>query len=361
MIGVIASVVVLSAQLPIEFPRAAPLPNLLPGTVIPLPQPPSTVWWSVSLPAGANGPPVIAGDHVYVTRLPGSVAAYRLSDGSVAWTADVVPAQPLAVDGDLVVVASGDVLHALRGGDGQRMWQAPVGALTAPLVVKDGWVIAVSASRLTAIRASDGGVIWAGDTGPVRERGAIMGDTLFVPVANGAIVARDLTTGNVRWERRLNGAPQEPLAIGDRVFAGASDGRVYSLKISSGEIAWQFPVRAAIRGAPVTDGTRVYVAALDHLVRAFDYRSGALKWHTGLTFRPFTGPVLVGNVLVISGAVEEVRLLRANDGQAAGTVPVEQDLAVPPAVGTVKGTNLLAAVTGSLEESWRLTLVALPH
>jgi outer membrane protein assembly factor BamB len=361
LIVVVGAIAILPAQSAIAPPPVAPLPPTLPGTVIPVPEPPSTVWWTVALPAGANGPPVIAGDHVYVARLPGTVAAYRIVDGKEAWATDIVPDQPLAVDADLVIVASGDRLHALRGSDGTQVWQIPVGALTAPLLAKDGWVIAASATKLTAIRAKDGGVIWSEETGPVRERGAIMGDTLFVPVADGAIVARDLTTGKSRWERRLNGAPQEPLAIGDRVFVGASDRHFYSIKIDSGEIDWPYRVGAAIRGAPATDGERVYFVALDHLVWALDYRSGAMKWQSGVSFRPFTGPVLVGTTLMISGAVDDVRLLQARSGQPSKTVSLPQDLAVPPAVGTVKGMNVLAAITGGLAASWRLTLIGLAN
>ena len=350
----------LAAQLPTMLPAAEPLPKTLPGTLVPPPEPPSSVWWSVPLPAGANGSPVIAGDHVYVTRLPDTIVAYRIADGGEAWTTDITPDHPLAVDGELVVVASGEILHAIRGTDGKPVWQATVGTLTAPLLAKDGWVIAASATKLTAIRASDGGVIWSEDTGPVRERAAIMGDTLFVPIANGTMEARDLTTGAVKWRRLLGGAPQEPLAIGDRLFVGASNGYFYALDLESSEEDWKWPVRTSIRGAPVTDGERVYFIALDHLVRALDYRNGALKWHTPISFRPFTGPALVGTTLVISGAVQEVRVLQARDGQPAARIPFQQDLAVPPAVGTVKGTHVMAVVTGSLAESWRLTLVALP-
>ena len=341
------------------MPPVASLPKTLPGTVFPIPEPPSAVWWTVSLPAGAQGPPIVAGDHVYVSRLPGTVVAYRIGDGSEAWTTDVAADQPLAVDGDLVVAASGEHLNALRGRDGTTAWKVPVGSLTAPLVAKDGWVIAASATKLTAIRARDGGVIWSEDTGPVRERAAIMGDTLFVPVANGTMEARDLTTGAVKWRRLLGAVPEEPMAIGNRLFFGASNGYLYALDVDSSEEHWKWPVRTSIRGAPATDGERVYFVALDHLVRALDYRSGSLKWSTGLQFRPFTGPALVGTTLVISGSVPEVRLLRARDGQPVAAVPLQQDLAVPPAVGTVKGANVMAVVTGSLEESWRLTLVGL--
>lgn len=347
-------------QIPVTSPPLDPLPTTLPGTVVPLSEPPSSVWWSVPLPAGANGAPVIAGAHVYVTRLPGTIAAYRTDDGREAWTAELIPEGPLAVDGDLVVVPSTDALHALRGSDGQTVWRAPVGRLTAPLLAKDGWVIAASSSKLTALRASDGGQIWSVDTGPVRERGAILGDLLFVPLATGAVEARALTTGEVKWTRRFSGAPQEPLAIGDRVFVGATDRRFYALDMESGEVEWPYRVGASIRGAPVTDGERVYFVALDHLVRALDYSDGALKWHTGVPFRPFTGPVLVGTTLVISGAVEELRLFPARSGTPVATIPLQQDLAVPPAVGVVKGTPVVAAVTGSLAESWRLTLIALP-
>jgi outer membrane protein assembly factor BamB len=277
------------------------------------------------------------------------------------WTADIVPTQPLAVDGDLVIVASAERLQALNQRDGKAVWSAAVTSVTAPLVAKDGWVIAASESTLTAIRASDGGQIWAEATGPVRERGAIMGDMLFVPIANGAVVARELTTGRIKWERRLNGAPQEPLAIGDRVFVGASDRYFYCLKLDSGEIDWHPRVGGAVRGAPSTDGARVYFVALDHLVRALDYRNGALKWQTPVPFRPFTGPLVVGNYLMVSGAMEDVRLLQREDGRPATTVPLKQDLAVAPAIGTAEGANVMAAVTGDLAQSWRLTLIGLPN
>jgi outer membrane protein assembly factor BamB len=340
------------------FPEAAPLPETLPGTVVPLPSLPSPVWWTVPLPAGTNGPPIIAGDHVFVTRLPGTIVAYRLQDGDEAWATDLVPEQPLVVDGDLVVVASGDTLHALRSADGRTAWRTTVGRLTAPLLAKDGWVIAVSDAKLTAIRSSDGGQIWSAEVGPVRERSAIQGDLLFVPIATGAIEARALITGERRWERRLGGAPQEPLAIGDRLFFGASNRQFYALKIDSGEPAWVVTrLGGMVKGAPVTDGERVYYVSLDHLVRALDHRQGALRWHTPIKFRPWTGPLLIGPRLLVSGAVQALPVLDLSTGRLAATVPFEQDLAVPPGTGTVKGVHVLAAVTGSLAESWRLTLM----
>lgn len=355
------SLLTASAQVPADwFPQIAPLPSTLPGTVIPLPEPPSAVLWSVALPTGASSQPVVSGEHVYIARLPGTVTAYRGDDGGQAWTAAINPDQHLAVDGDLVFVASADALHALRAADGVVAWRVAVGALAAPLLARDGWVIAASASKLIAFRASDGGTIWTVDSGPVRERCAILGDTLFVPLADGAIEARDLETGASKWRQRIGGAPQEPLAIGDRLFVGGSDRYFYALDARDGEIEWRSRVGAAIRGVPATDGHRVYYAALDNLIRALDYRDGALKWHTGVPFRPFVGPVLVGETLVVSGAVEQIHLLRTRDGSRGTAIPLQQKLAVAPAIGTVKGRPVAAAVTGSLAESWRLTLVALP-
>ena len=79
-------------------------------------------------------------------------------------------------------------------------WRTPTGSLVAPLLAKDGWVIAASDSKLFALRAADGTVVWSRDSTAQRQRAAISGDLLLVPLASGGIRAHDLATGNVRWE-----------------------------------------------------------------------------------------------------------------------------------------------------------------
>lgn len=361
MLGLLA-LVLGTARMAAQAPdiQLAPLPATLPGTVVPIPTPPSNIWWSVPIGAAPNASPVIAADHIYIGRLPGIVSAHHLSDGRELWSVEMNAEGPLAAESGLLFVASGEAVHALRETDGATAWRRPIGTLSAPLLAKDGWIIAAGESQLSALRAADGTPVWTQKSGPHRERPAISGDMLFVPLADGRIEARDLSTGAVRWQRRLGGAPAEPLAAGDRLFFGATDKQFYSLDADSGEIEWQRREGATLRGRASTDGERVYFAGLDNMVRAVDFGHGALRWHKGVPFRPAAGPMSFGESLLVVGRVADIQVLRGADGRPVGTLTMPKELAVAPMAVERRGRILVAAITGGLDESWNLSVAALP-
>ena len=63
--------------------------------------------------------------------------------------------------------------------------------------------------------------VWGQKIGAVEQRPTIEGDRLYVPVADGRLVALDLESGALQWERQLGASPTEPLALADRVYLGA--------------------------------------------------------------------------------------------------------------------------------------------
>lgn len=320
---------------------------------------PSGVRWSVSLSAAPAAPPIIAGERIFLSSLPGMLSVHDIADGKELWRQDVNPEQPVAVNGDHVFVASGEEVFAMQSSDRAVVWRTKIGAVTAPLLVKDGWVLAATASTLAAIRASDGAIVWQREAPPQRARAAIDGNTLFVPLTTAIVQAVDLRSGKVKWERPLGGVPAEPLIIGDRVYVGATDKFFYSLDASSGGREWDFRVGAEIRGRATTDGERVYFAALDNLVRALSRGSGSLRWQRGVPFRPFAGPVVHGDSVVIAGPATEVQMLNTATGRATGKVMFPEALVIQPAVGVLKtGETVLAGVSGGLNESWKLWLVS---
>ncbi len=334
----------------------AGMPATLPGTPAPVPHAPTTIAWTVPVAAAATTSPLIVGDLVIVAHLPGIVAAFRRADGAPSWRAELNPQQPLASDGTLLFVASGEAIHALRTADGSVAWRASAGTLTAPLLVKDGWLIDATAGKLTARRATDGSIVWTAEASLQRESAAISGNDLFVPLVDGRVLARDLTNGRIRWERRLGGAPREPLVVDEAIFLGADDKMFYSLHARSGEIEWRMRVGSGIRGRASTDGARVYFAGLDNLVRAVDRWNGAQRWHTGVPFRPLAGPLVAGGSIFVLGAGTQMRVLLAADGANAGSITFPARVALMPAFSETSGGVILAAVTGGLEESWKLSL-----
>jgi outer membrane protein assembly factor BamB len=318
----------------------------------------------VAVSVRPSAPPAIGADKIFLALQSGVVVAHRISDGVEAWRVEMRTDQPIAVDGTRVFVASGEALHALDSGDAKIVWRAPTGTLTAPILAQDGWIVVASATGLAALRSEDGARVWGRELGPQHNRATIEGDNLYVPLDDGRLFALDLRTGADRWVRRVVGPPaagsarralSEVLAYPDRLFLGASDGRFLALNAIDGSLAWRFPIGAVLRGRPVGDGTRIFVAAMDNVVRAFDRGSGELLWHPGLPFRP-TGPVLIGTRLVVPGASAEVRAFDIA-GRPAGQIKLEAALAIPPAFNESPGGRIMAGVTGSLDGQWKLILI----
>jgi outer membrane protein assembly factor BamB len=322
-------------------------------------KPPSSVLWSVALPAAPMYPPVLSGERIFVAHLPGMVAAYAVADGRELWRADLRPDAPIAVDDDRVFVSAGEAIHALRASDGTTLWRAPSGTVTVRPVAREGWVVVSSGDSLRALRATDGSAVWTRDVKYVEQPPAILGNSLIVGTADGFIGSRDLRTGEEGWRRQIGGSPAEPIVFGDRIYVGASDKRFYCLDALDGEFLWS-PIRvgASMPMRAVADTERVYVVALDNLVRAYDLRNGALKWQKGVPFRPFEGPVLAADSLVIAGPVPAVRRMRPADGGALPSVTFPEQLAAAAAIAD--GAEGLRAVglTGSLQNTWKLTLVS---
>jgi outer membrane protein assembly factor BamB len=321
-------------------------------------KPAASVAWSVSLPAAPMYPPVLAGELIFVAHLPGSLAAYAVSDGREVWRADLRPDAPIAVDGDRVFVSAGEAIHALAAADGTVLWRAPSGTVTVRPVAKEGWVVVSSEARLQALRAADGSSVWTRDLQYVRQPPAVLGNSLIVGTADGFIRAHDLRTGEESWSRQIGGVPAEPLVFADRVYVGADDRHFYCLDALTGEFEWSpFRVGASMPMRAVADADRVYLVGLDNLVRAFDLRNGSLKWQKGVPFRPFDGPALAGGSLLIAGPVPDVRRMQPGAGAPLPPLTFPERLAAAPAIAETAEGLRIAGLTGSLKDTWKLTLL----
>ena len=342
------------------MPPVSGVPVPLPGTPLDPPSGPATIAWTVDIRAAPIISPLVTADRVIVAHLPGAVAGFDRATGHQLWRADLAPVQPLATDGTFVFVSAGEALHALRAADGTAAWHAPIGALTAPVVAKDGWIVAATRGKLSGLRASDGSTVWSIEAPSQREAAAISGDVLYVPVVGGRLVARDMADGKEKWNLQLGGDAVEPLVVNDDVFVGASDKRFYCVDARSGDIEWMITVGAAIRGRAATDGDRVIFTALDNVVHAVDRGNGARLWHKGVPFRPLFGPVVAAGAVFVAGPAA-MRAFRSSNGDNAGTITFPARQAVAPGWFDTGAGVVFAAVTGNLEESWKLTLtVPLP-
>lgn len=313
--------------------------------------------WSVELstpPAAA----VIAGDLIVVSFVDDGVAAFRMSDGTQAWRADIAAVHPVSADDERAYIVSRERMHAIRLQDGEEVWRADTGTLSAPPLVRSGWVVLATADDVAALRASDGSAVWQRSIGTVESQPAIDGDWLFVPLLlETRLVAIDLQTGERRWEQELGGAPGEPLAVGGKVYAVASDKYFYALDADDGNIDWTRWVGAGPRGRAVADEDHVYFVALDNVLRAVDRGDGALEWMKGLKYRPASGPMLIASAVIVPGAVTSLPTF-SRDGDPLTPVVFPATL-----VGLTNVTTGLldhpaaGAITGDLQHPWMLSLL----
>jgi outer membrane protein assembly factor BamB len=320
--------------------------------------------WSVVVPAPSASPPVaplLAGDAMVLALHGGGLTARRILDGAALWSTDLKADQELASDETRVYVAGGTAVHALRLDSGTVAWRTELGsALTAPPLAHAGWLIAAAGGHLFAIRAADGRVIWKLASGRIDFRPALDGDLLVVPVTDGTVLALDVVTGEHRWTAKVGSAPLEPLAVGGRVYLGTAGKLLVSLHATSGRRDWSRPVGGILRGRPAVDERHVYYAGMDNAVFALDRGHGAVRWRKGLTYRPASGPVVVGDgVIVPAAAVRALPVLTAVDGAEAGAVTFAAPLAAVPSFlrDPVRQVLLVLAVVGGLQTQFMLTLM----
>jgi outer membrane protein assembly factor BamB len=315
---------------------------------------PSLILWSIDIPAQPSSSPVSAGDVVVIPLRSGEIAAWRLSDRQPAWSVKLPIEGPLAAANDRIVVQTKGSIVAMAASSGRVLWSVNTSSLTAPLLAREGWVVAATAEALTAYRLTDGAKVWSESFGPIEQRPTIEGDRLYVPIADGRLVALELETGILRWTRLVGGAPTEVLALADRVYLGAGHSFM-CLHSRDGEINWHWgTIGAPVVGAPAEN---VYMSAMDNLLRAMDRRSGNGRWKADIGYRPESGPMVVGSTVAVPGRSAGIRGFDTRTGKPSVQLALPDQMVVHPFFFTgPEGRQLIAAVTANLKGENRLTM-----
>jgi hypothetical protein len=183
-----------------------------------------------------------------------------------------------------------------------------------------------------------------------------------VPLAEGRLVALDRATGRTIWDIAVGIKPTPPLVAGDRIFIGSEAREFCSISVINGREAWCFQVGAAVVGLPAADKTRVYCVALDNQLWAFDRNNGARLWKADLKYRPSAGPTLIGATVTAPGKTRKLPAFDTKSGKEAASLTLADELAAPPIFmpGTESTPAYIVALSGGLNNEWKLTLAASP-
>lgn len=285
------------------------------------------VLWHTSTGNGAGKfihgfQPVVADGRVYVANEGGKVVALSLDDGKHVWEQDTdkhLVSGPSLVDGSLLVGTRNGELLALSAEDGSKQWSADLPSeVVAPVAGADGIVVTRTVDgHVAALDLSNGESVWTiegtnmpkltihGTPSPV-----IRGDTVYVGLDSGRILALDLETGEQRWSQtvaqpagsseldRIVDIDTDPLIKDGMIYAASAGETLAALSIHGGQIQWKKPFSSVKDLA--ADDHNIYGIDMDGVVVAASQANGGLLWiQGGLKHRKLSAPAVVdGHILV---------------------------------------------------------------
>lgn len=197
-------------------------------------------------------------------------------------------------------------------------YDSPFTLNLTPASDSDRIYLPLANGTIVALRAKDGQLYWRSEVGgelsasPVADERAVfvaseMQADSTRPMrgerrALGTLRALGRDGGVTQWMRTLGLPLRGSLAIsGNKLFGGGQDGRVYAFNKSTGEILWLFDYGARFNGHPIIASNRVYLGSEDGNLLAIDAETGKLVWRYR-TRGPVRGPVAIVNNAVHFGS-----------------------------------------------------------
>ena len=282
------------------------------------------------------------GNLVFVASSDGTVAAIDVRTGGDLWRTSVGVQLSAGVGSDgrySAVVSRGNELIVLDGA--KELWRHKMGAvtLTAPFVA-GARVFTLSADRsVSAFDVVTGRKLWqqqrTGEALVLGRSGVVMaiGDTLVTGLA-GRLVGMNPLNGKVRWEapiansrgtnevERLVDLVSGVSRHGNQVCVRAFQSAIGCVDGATGSVAWS----KTASGSTGVDGdhAEIFGTESDGRVLSWNRADGERLWVTErLRFRNLTGPVLVGQSIVIGDEVGTLHFLSRKDGSPLNRVATD--------------------------------------
>lgn len=246
--------------------------------------------------AKANGPwldPVLGGGLVFARHQDGSVHAFAPTLDRELWQVELAPGHhPGAAVGDIFVVASGEEIVAITGG--QIHWRTNVAGDVAMTPASDGKRVFVGTAngRVIALELASGKVAWERETGaqfgwsrPVVDRGTLfLADRGTRPDGKegraGALNAFDARTGVLTWQTIFGATGfSTPFPTEREVWAGFGRS-VVRFDRATGAIDAERRIRTGQNpfGEPGVAGSALVFGNLDGSLYVHDVATGVLRW-----------------------------------------------------------------------------------
>lgn len=279
--------------------------------------------------------PMAAYNTIYSASRNGDVYAYDITNGKEIWHTDIsdiehkvgfFESKKSAMLSGGVTVAENKVfvgsengkLFALDAKSGDLVWQSTVkGEIIAKPAVDSGMVVVNTVSGvIEALNTADGKEVWIveQEVPPLSLRGTstpvIASGGVLIGSAAGDLKVFMLASGQEGWTAQVGEATgsteldrvidvdSSAVVFGDKIYAISSRGNLSAIDLRSGRVIWkrQFSSYRSI----AIDGNNIFITDVKSHVYSLDRINGLEQWsQLSLTNRNVTGPVVVGNYVVV--------------------------------------------------------------
>lgn len=288
--------------------------------------------------------PAISGDTIVAANKNGYMVAVDKRTGKKRWSVDTklpISGGPTTKDGLVFVGTREGEVVAIDQHTGKTLWKNNLSSeILASPAAGNGIVVVKSIDgRVTAFSENDGHKLWSyQQTEPtliLRGSSApqISHDSVIVGFANGNLTKLSLRNGNPSWQEMM-ATPQgtfaiermididaNPIVYDNRIYAATYQGRISALNLSSGKPVWSHDI-SSYTGLAADNG-HVFVTDAKSHVWGFNANSGLVDWRqTELNARNITGPVAMGNYIVVGDEEGYLHWLNKQDGQFAARARV---------------------------------------
>ncbi|SNB64228.1 PQQ-like domain-containing protein [Arboricoccus pini] len=336
--------------------------------------------WSTSIGASASssypllGSLVAAQGRIFGVDSEGRVTALDGSSGKEIWSqhisrlgdSDRVAGGAAAYDNGLLFVTYGNGwVVALDANDGKEVWRRQLNSplRSAPTAAPGNVLVRTADNQLYSLNPTTGELRWR-HAGAFEQAGilggspaAVLGTTVIVAYSSGEVFALLLDDGRELWTETVLGGRSilaldtitditaAPVIADGTVYIAGGAGEMAALMLDRGTRVWDNQISSL--ETPALAGNVLYVITEAGELVCLLRQSGAVRWvqhiatQAGLTKLPsntsWTGPLLVGDSLIVAGSSGDVLSFSPNDGSFqqhyAGGTPIRQ----PPIVanGTV--------------------------
>jgi outer membrane protein assembly factor BamB len=331
--------------------------------------------WSASIGASVASDtprmpqPVVAAGRVFTMDARHQVRAFEAGSGKELWKVDLADGRDddavaggLAFDAGRIFATTGFAkVIALDAAGGKELWRRTLtGPLHGPPAVDDGRVFVISINNtLHGLNASDGRELWPAHQAAVEAAGllgtaapAAAGDTLIGVFTSGEIVAVRPATGRVIWSDSLASTRRtdelaslahirgHPVLDRGRLFVASYAGVLAAINARTGERLWDREV-GSLFGSWLA-GDYLFVISSNQELICLARDNGAILWISQLpAFENekeksdpilWAGPVLAGGRLIVIGSTGKGLSLSPADGKVISTFPLVSGTSNPPVV-----------------------------